>query len=163
MRRAAAVVLVSLLARAGAPPVEGETPEEAEARKARERKEVEVDMLAMHHWRGPAASRRAAAGADLSPRAGSATSRRTRTCTSATPSATTSPGRRSRRWRRSDRTRTRRASRSAPCTRAARAPRARRDAPPRRAARAQETYCAIEDNVQRQPCRFFKPRRKRDL
>ena len=34
---------------------------------------------------------------------------------------------------------------------------------PRRAARAQETYCAIEDNVQRQPCRFFKPRRKRDL
>ncbi|KAH8046127.1 [heparan sulfate]-glucosamine N-sulfotransferase [Aureococcus anophagefferens] len=67
MRRAAAVVLVSLLARAGAPPVEGETPEEAEARKARERKEVEVDMLAMHHWRGPAASRRAAAGADVFP------------------------------------------------------------------------------------------------
>ncbi|KAH8068570.1 [heparan sulfate]-glucosamine N-sulfotransferase [Aureococcus anophagefferens] len=67
MRRAAAVVLVSLLARAGAPPVEGETPEEAEARKARERKEVEVDMLAMHHWRGPAASRSAAAGADVFP------------------------------------------------------------------------------------------------
>ena len=31
-------------------PVEGETAEEAEERKARERKEVEIDMLEMHHW-----------------------------------------------------------------------------------------------------------------
>ena len=50
MLRSWGAILVLVAAFVGAAPVPGETPEEAEARKLRERKELENDMLDMHHW-----------------------------------------------------------------------------------------------------------------
>lgn len=93
-----------------------ETWEEADERKARERSEVEADMLEMHSWR---VLRRPARGARRRARfgPGSATRTRTGSSTSARRSATTSRASPRRRWRGSGPRTTRPWTTSTGCTR----------------------------------------------